>query len=130
MKNRLRIIYGAIFIVVFALEVCIALFIRDDFIRPYVGDALVTVLICSFVRIIIPEKVRLLPLWVFLFAAAVEIGQYFDFVALLGLDGSAFFSTLLGRTFSLTDIVCYAVGCVVFALAELLILRRTRTSEK
>ena len=118
-----RYIYAAAFLVILVLEVLIALFLRDRFIRPYGGDILVTVLICCFGRIFFPEKVKLLPLWVFIFAAAVEIGQYFDFVSLMGAGDIAFFRILLGSTFSLADIVCYGIGCLIFALCEAAIKR-------
>ena len=93
MKTKLRIIYTVIFLAVLLIEICIALFIHDDFIRPYLGDVLVTVLICAFLRIFIPEGVKLLPAYVFIFAAVVEILQHFDIVKLLGLEGNAFLST-------------------------------------
>ena len=122
--RKRRLAYLLAFFSVLLTEVGIALFVRDDFIRPYGGDVLVTVLICCFVRIFFPTGVKLLPVWVFLFAAAVEIGQYFDFVALLGLGDSRFFRILLGSTFSWADLVCYAAGCAVFALTEFLITHR------
>lgn len=111
MKNK-RLIYATIFCVLMIMEICIALFVHDVFVRPYVGDMLVTLLLCCMARVVFPEKMRLLPLFVFLFAACVEVGQYFDLVALLGLEDNRFISIALGRTFSLMDIVCYAVGCV------------------
>lgn len=126
MKTKLRIIYAIIFIAVLLIEICIALFIHDDFIRPYVGDVLVTVLICALLRIFIPEGVKLLPAYVFIFAAAVEIAQYFDIVKLLGFEDNAFLSTIIGRTFSLHDILCYGAGCILFFVAELLIKRLCR----
>jgi len=119
-----RLAYLTAFCVIFAAELCIALFVRDRFIRPYGGDILVTVLICCFIRIFLPQKVKLLPLYVFLFALAVEIGQYFDFVALMGLGENTFFRILLGSTFSGADILCYGAGSALFALSEFLILRR------
>ena len=103
-KNKLRIIYGVLFLVILIIEIGIALFVRDNFTRPYVGDMFVTVLICCFVRVFIPEKFNIAPLFIFLFSSIVEIGQYFDFVKLLGLDNSLLISTLLGRTFSVADI--------------------------
>ena len=121
MKKRLGYILA--FTILLITEILIALFVRDDFIRPYGGDILVTVLICAAVRIVFPTGVRLLPVWVFLFAAAVEIGQYFDFVTLLGLGNIAFFRILLGSTFSPADLICYAVGCVLFLLGEKLLCR-------
>lgn len=120
-KNRSRIIYGILFLVILITEICIALFVRDNFIRPYVGDMLVTVLICCFMRVVFPVKVKAMPVYVFLFSALVEIGQYFDFVKLLGLDDNLFISTLLGRTFSFADLICYAVGCAAFAVFDYII---------
>lgn len=115
---NLRYIYAIAFLAILVIEVLIALFVRDKFIRPYGGDILVTVLICCFVRIFFPRKVRLLPLWIFIFATAVEIGQYFDFVSLMGLGDITFFRILLGSTFSLADIICYGAGCLIFAICE------------
>ena len=122
--KRERLAYLAAFCVIFAAEVCIALFVRDRFIRPYGGDILVTVLICCFLRIFLPKGVKLLPLHVFLFALAVEIGQYFDLVTLLGLGSSRFFRILLGSTFSFADMICYGAGSALFALTETLITHR------
>ena len=116
MKKRFG--YAIAFLVLLITEILIALFVRDDFIRPYGGDILVTVLICAAVRIAFPTGIRFLPLWVFLFAAAVEIGQYFDFVTLLGLGNIAFFRILLGSTFSVADLICYAAGCLLFWIGE------------
>ena len=117
-----RNIYAIAFILLLIIEVLIALFVRDAFIRPYGGDILVAVLICCFVRIFFPEKTKLLPLWVFLFAAAVEVGQYFDYVTLLGLGNIEFFRILLGTSFSAADILCYGIGCLIFFGAEKLCL--------
>lgn len=111
MKNK-RLLYGLIFCALLLAEVCIALFVHDAFIRPYVGDMLVTLLLCCLCRTVVPEGVRPLPLFVFILAACVEVGQYFDLVALLGLADNRLLSTLLGRTFSWPDLLCYAVGCL------------------
>ena len=124
MKNR-RILYASIFCGLLAIEVCIALFVNDSFIRPYVGDVLVTLLLCCLCRVIIPSKVRLLPLYVFAFSACVEIGQYFDLVALLGLTDNRFLSVLMGRTFSWLDLLCYAIGCVAAFLLDQFVWRNS-----
>ena len=120
MKNR-RFTYLAIFGLLLAVEVCIALYVRDAFIRPYVGDMLVTLLLCCLARVIIPGRVQLLPLYVFAFAACVEIGQYFDMVSLLGLSDNRILSIALGRTFSWPDLICYAVGSAAGFLLERMI---------
>ena len=123
MRNR-RIVYLLIFCGLLAVEVCIALFVNDAFIRPYVGDMLVTLLLCSLCRVIVPNQVRLLPLYVFIFAACVEVGQYFDLVALLGLADNRILSIALGRTFSWMDIVCYGIGCVVAVWLDRILIKK------
>lgn len=121
--RKMRSWYAICFFLILITEVLIALFVRDSFIRPYGGDILVTILICFFVRIFLPDKFKSLPLWVFLFAVAVEIGQYFDFVTLLGLGDIKFFRILLGTSFSVIDLLCYGVGCALFFIGEKIVLR-------
>ena len=126
MKKR-RIIYALIFLAILLVEIGIALFVRDDFVRPYIGDALVTVLLCCLCRVALPEGVPALPLYVFVFAALVEIAQYVDVVKLLGWENNAFRSTIIGRTFSWADILCYGAGCLVFWIAENIAVPNRRT---
>lgn len=116
--TRNRLVYLVLFLVLVTVEVLIALFVHDSFVRPYVGDVIVVAVICCFLRIFIPNKIKLMPLYVFLFAAVVEVLQYFDYVTVLGLGGSKFFRILLGTSFSYADIICYAVGGVICIGAE------------
>ena len=119
MKKRL--VYLGLTFVLLAVEVLIALFVHDKFVRAYIGDVLVTILICSFLRIFIPKGVKLLPLYVFIFAAGVEVLQYFRIVELLGLSDNRFFSILIGSVFDVKDVVCYGIGCVIFFFGEKII---------
>lgn len=120
-KSKMRIRYAVITFILFLIEVAIALFVHDKLVRPYVGDILVTVLIYTFLRILIPKGVKLLPLYVFLFAAGVEVLQYFNIIQLLGLSDNRFFSVLIGSVFDIKDIVCYGIGCVVATSVEILV---------
>lgn len=125
--RTLRIAHAVATILLLAVEVCIALFVHDRFLRPYGGDAIVVILVYTFVRIFIPTRFRLLPLYVFLFACCVEVSQAFHLVELLGLGGSAFFRTLLGTSFSWADIPCYAAGCAVLGIYEFFLWKKTHT---
>ncbi len=122
-NTKARLWYLGAFIILLAVEVIIALFVRDKFIRPYGGDILVTVLLCCFVRVFFPKKIKLLPLWVFLFAVLVETAQYINIVDILGLAHIQFFRVLVGTSFSFIDILCYGIGCLIFWLAEKLTAR-------
>lgn len=91
------------------VEIFIAVYVHDNFIRPYIGDVLVVILIYCFMRIFLPPY-RFLPLGVFLFAEIVEFAQFFNFVEMLGLQNNRILSVALGSTFDLADLLCYAIG--------------------
>lgn len=116
--TKLRMQYLALFLILLLVEVCIALFVHDRIIRPYIGDILVVVLIYFAARIIIPARARWLPAGVFLFAAGIEILQYFEIVKLLGLEDNRFLRTIIGTTFDWKDIGCYAVGGIICGLVQ------------
>lgn len=112
-KRKKRMLYLHATIVLFIIELFIALFVRDNFVRPYIGDVLVVVLLYTFVRIFWPERVCLLPLYIFLFAAGVEVLQYFRIAEVLGLSDNRVLSVVIGSVFDVKDVVCYGVGCVI-----------------
>lgn len=115
-QKHKHIYYIVIFTVLLITEILIALFLHDKFIRPYFGDVLVVILIYSFIRIFITDKVRLLPLYVFIFAVLVEISQYFHLVSLLELSDSKLAAVILGTGFDWKDILCYASGSLICAI--------------
>ena len=117
-----RVVYAAGACILLAAEILIALFVRDSFVRPYGGDILVTVLLCCFLRAVFLFGIPYLPLGVFLFAAAVEFAQALGIASLIP-EGWTAVRIIVGSSFSVWDLVCYAVGCVLFWGAERLILR-------
>lgn len=112
--------YFFAFIIILAIEVVIALFVHDDFIRPFVGDAIVVVLLYTFIRSFIQKKIAYLPLYVFLFAVFVEILQYFNIVNVLGLGDNVFLCTIIGTTFDVNDIISYFFGMVALFVFQFL----------
>ena len=116
MKKRTT--YLLLTILLLAIEVIIALFVHDRFIRPYVGDVLVMMVMYTFVRIFVPERIKALPTYLFGFAALVEIAQYFQIVELLGMEENRFFSVLIGSVFDVKDIMCYAVGTILIVIGQ------------
>ena len=116
--KRQRIVYAVIFTLLLLAEIGIALFVRDGFVRPYLGDVLVTVLLCCLCRVVIPKGMPALPIYVFVFAAFVEVTQYFDLVKLLGWENNILISTIMGRSFSFLDLICYGAGCLGFWAVE------------
>lgn len=123
-KNRL--IYLGIFVLLFICELLIARFYFSDFVRSYLGDVLVVILLWSLVRIFVPEKIRLLPLWVFIFASLIETGQYFNYTELLGVSEYPLLCTLMGTSFAWGDILSYLVGCIFCGAVEAVRYKRNR----
>ena len=127
-NTHLRLGYGLAALLLLVIEVLIALYVRDAFIRPYGGDVLVTWLICCALRTVWPQGYRL-PIagGVLAFAVLVEVGQYFGLVYLLGLGHIAFFRILIGTGFSWWDMLCYAAGCILFVAVDAAVSRLTRS---
>ena len=115
-----------LFMIFLAIEVLIALYVHDDFVRPYLGDVLVVVVLYFFVRTWIPEKYRWLPGAIFVFATAVEVLQYFRLVEILGVENNVFLRTILGSTFDFKDIVCYGAGCLLLGLYDWIVYKREK----
>ena len=120
MKKQ-RIKYLITFTILLCIEILIAICVHDTFIRPYVGDLLVVVVLYCIVRVIIPDKYRLIPFWIFVFAAFIECLQYLKWVERLGIENNAFLRILMGATFDWKDIVCYGIGCILLGIYEWLI---------
>lgn len=118
--------YMAAFATLFAIEAFIAVYVHDRLIRPYVGDALVVILIYCFIRCIFPGGVRSLPLYVFLFAVLVEVLQYFNLAGMLGLGGNRIARIVLGSVFDWADIASYGAGCLILVFWERRDRRRGR----
>lgn len=105
-------------ILLFLIEVIIAMFINDNFIRPYLGDVLVVVLLYTFVKSFTNLSVLTAATAVGIFAVLIEIAQYYKLIHLLNLQHSAFAKAVLGNTFSYYDLICYAVGVLAILLIE------------
>ncbi len=118
MKNQ-RFYFLVKFVILLVVEILIALFVHDKFIRPYIGDVLVVFVVYSAIRVVIPRKVKYLSVYVFLFATFVELIQLID----IGIDNNKFLSILLGSTFDWIDILCYGVGCIILLIFDLIYFR-------
>jgi len=125
---RKRLFYLIATLVILAIEIFIGLFVHDRFVRPFIGDVLVVILIYTFIRIFVPEKVRLLPLYVFIISVIVEMLQYFKIVEILGLQDNRLMSTIIGTSFDIRDILCYFVGCAFCGIWEYLRYRKNKVN--
>ena len=106
----------ALALALLAVELFIALRVRDGLVRPYLGDTLVVVLIYCALASVLRADPRRLAAAVLLLAYTVEVLQAWDYVALLHLEQHRVLAVMLGRTFQWGDFVAYAAGyCLVLA---------------
>lgn len=120
-KKRFKYLIG--FIITFLLEVLIAIYAHDNFIRPYIGDVLVIICLYLFLKIVFLNRQKYLSLFVFIFAVFVEILQYFNIMKILSV-GNKYISIILGGTFDIKDIICYLIGFIIIIIVEKLYKRR------
>ncbi len=100
-----RIGYPIATVILLFIEVLIAIYVHDAFVRPYIGDVLVVVVIYTFIRIFVPERCKLLPLYVFIFAALVVGFADVPYCGSIRLAEKSFLSILVGSVFDWKDIL-------------------------
>ena len=110
-------------IFLFVIEVLIALYVRDNFVRPYLGDYLVVMLIYCTVRSFINAPVINIAIGVLLFSYLVELLQYFRLVDRLGLEDNIVAKTVIGYGFEWKDILAYTLGILTILFLERKALR-------
>jgi len=110
--------YLALFLSIVAVEIGIARYLHDRLIRPYGGDALAVVLVYALIRSFYPGSVLRCTGVSLLIAFMVEVTQYFQLVARLGLSDNPLARTVLGSSFDWGDMVAYSMGAAAILLAE------------
>ena len=110
--------YALATIAVLGIEIAIARFVHDDFVRPYLGDSLAVVAVYLALRAVTPLRLVAAVAIAFAFACAIEVGQYFHLVDVLGLGTNRVARIVLGTTFGLTDFVAYAGGALCVLTIE------------
>ena len=123
---RFRPYYFFWFIVLLTTELYIAVYVHDDFVRPYLGDTLVVILIYAIVRTFFTVSILTTAIGALLFSFGVEILQYFRIIKLLGLESSSLARTVIGTTFSWGDLLSYSLGFVMLLCFEKLLGRHKK----
>ncbi|WP_199118246.1 DUF2809 domain-containing protein [Pedobacter sp. ASV28] len=118
MKIYFNIKYFSYALLLFIVEVGIALYVHDQIIRPYIGDVLVVILIYCFVKSFFNLPVLKTAIGVLLFSYVIETLQYFQFVKLIGLEHSRLANVVIGNYFAWMDILAYTAGIIMVLMAE------------
>ena len=117
-KLRFNKNYFLLFLLLLTIEILIALFVNDSFVRPYIGDLLVVILIYCFIKSFFPAPVMKTAIAVLLFACTTETLQYFDLVQKLGLQDSKAARIIIGSAFEWKDMLAYVAGIGLVLMIE------------
>ena len=116
--------YFGLATLVFVIEVLIALYVTDTFVRPYLGDVLVVILIYCFLKSFLKLPVLTVSLFVLALSFAIEFLQFLNIVEKLGLENSKVARTVIGTSFSWTDLLAYIIGIAIVLLTEKYLLKK------
>jgi len=118
LKFRFDKTYFICFIILFIIEVAIAIFLSNGFIRSTFGDFLVVMLIYSFVKTIFDWKPLKVAIGVLIFAYLIEFTQLFQILKICNLQDHKILATVLGSTFQISDLVSYTIGTITILIIE------------
>lgn len=117
MKLKIKPKYLLLTILIFLVEVLIATVLKNNFfIRAYLGDVIVVMLLYTFVKSFFTVNDTKLILGIFAFSCVVEFAQYFNIAEKLGFQPGSLMYIVIGNSFSWVDIACYAAGCLLLYL--------------
>ncbi len=115
---KFNLVYFALTITIFIVEIIIAMYVHDQIVRPYIGDLLVVILIYCFVKTFFNFPVITTSISVLIFSYMVETLQYFKFIELVGLEKSNIARILMGTDFEWIDMIAYTVGIALVIAVE------------
>jgi hypothetical protein len=107
-----------VFIVLFFIEVSIALYIKQGFIRAIFGDFLVVIMLYFFIKSFVRIKSIYIAITVLFIAYFVEFLQFIDILSIVNYKENAVINLILGTTFSIQDIIAYTLGVATVIFLE------------
>lgn len=124
-SQKRRVVWSVIGIIILAIEIYIAIFIKGGFIRHYIGDVLATAMLYAFGRAIFRVAPINLAIFVFIISLFIEAAQYLKILEILDVK-SSILRIIFGGTFDWTDIICYLAGCILAYLFENLSMKKSK----
>jgi hypothetical protein len=115
MKN-IKTKYLIISCSILIIEITIALFINDQFIRPIFGDYLASILVFYILATFLKTDLNKIAILSLFISYTIEFLQYINILELLHLDKIKILNILIGNSFSWTDMLAYTLGIMTVAL--------------
>ncbi|WP_374330204.1 DUF2809 domain-containing protein [Soonwooa sp.] len=114
-------------VIIFIIEFLIATTFKDIvFVRAYLGDVFVVMLMYYFVKAFVEVDNTKLIIALLIFSCVIEFLQYFHFAEMIGFKDNKIAMIVLGNSFSWIDILCYLAGGLILYLIEVLAKSKSR----
>ncbi len=120
-----RIIFGILSVLLLGIEILIGMFAKG-WVRAYLGDVLVVILLYAILRTIFPDKPKqwyLLPTIILVFSFIVEFLQLWGFCDRFGITNKLL-RIIIGTGFSVVDLACYAIGLIPCYIADFFLIKK------
>lgn len=118
MKLKFNRNYFIGFIILLCIEILIAIYLKDGFIRHTFGDYLVVILLYCFFKSFIKATSFLIAFVVLIIAYSIEFLQLTNFLEVLHLQNNAIAKIVLGSTFHIGDLIAYTLGIITILIFE------------
>ena len=120
-----RAIYIIASLLLLGIEIIIGLY-ATGWVRYYLGDVLVVILIYALCRSISPKKPDkwfILPTVIIVFAFMVEFLQLWGFCDRFGITNKLL-RIIIGTGFSVVDLLCYTIGIIPCYITDYVSFRK------
>jgi Protein of unknown function (DUF2809) len=106
-------------VILFAIEILIAVFVHDSFVRPFFGDFLVVIFIFYFFKSFTKISDWNIA-WISLATSyLIEYFQYLNILKMLELNQNKLAVIIMGNSFAWEDMVAYTLGILAVLCFEI-----------
>ena len=107
-----------IFLILFTIEVIIAIYVTQHFIRHWFGDFLIVIMLYYFLKSFLKITPLYMAIAVLIFAYFIEFLQLTKLLEILHLEHNKLANLIFGNTFSITDLIAYTLGIITVLITE------------
>ncbi|MEX1384331.1 DUF2809 domain-containing protein [Lutibacter sp.] len=107
-----------IFLILLSIEIIIALYITQHFVRHTLGDFLCVIMLYYLIKSFVKIKSTYIALIVLLVAYTIEMLQLTPILDYLKIEDPSFVRIIFGTTFSVSDLIAYTFGVVTVLIIE------------
>jgi len=113
-----RAIYFVIFLFLLGVEIAIATYLKTGFIRTYLGDLLVVILLYCLLMSTLKPSVKTGLVLTLAIAFAIELLQLINLTRFFPQEYKQLATLVLGSHFSWLDLLMYVLGIVCAGITE------------